>query len=87
VNPFVFGFFDELVKAAEYKALPLTTEERAAANKRYAEAKKDFGDGDGCSPGKTKDGYDFHTHRARTKSYPSFSKIPLGRIKFVASTA
>jgi hypothetical protein len=83
----MFGFLDELEKRAEYKKMPLSPDERAAANKRYAEAKKGFGGGDGCSPGKSKEGYDFHTHRARTKSYPSFDKIPIKRIQFVASTA
>jgi hypothetical protein len=88
----MYGFLDELEKAAAKKSFvdkmqPLTPAERAAANRRYAEAKKGFGSGDGCSPGKTKEGYNFHTHRARTESYPSFDKIPIKRIQFVASTA
>lgn len=87
MNPFMFGFLDELQKRAEYKAMPLSSDERAAAKKRYAQAKPRMGSGDGCSPGKTKEGYDFHTHRARTKSYPSFDKIPIDRIRFVGSTA
>lgn len=85
---FESSFFDELKKIAKEKInLSLSPAERAEAGKRYAEAKKGFGDGDGCSPGKTAKGYEFHTHRARTSSYPSFGKIPLKKIQFVASTA
>jgi hypothetical protein len=88
MNPFMYGFFDELEKKAKYKAMPLSPDERAAAKKRYAVAEKSFAtSGDGASPGKTKGGYDFHTHRSWTGSFPSFDKIPLSKIKFVASTA
>lgn len=79
------AFIDELAKLAE--SLPLSPTERADANRRYSEAKKGFGSGDGCSPGKTKKGYNFHTHRAGTGNYPSFSKIPLKKIRFVGTTA
>ena len=88
MNPFIYGFLDELEKRAKYTALSLAPAERTAANKRYAVAKKGFAvPSDGASPGKTKEGYDFHTHRSWTGSFPSFDKIPLKKIKFVASTA
>lgn len=85
---FYQAFAEEFLKLAKYKALSLSPAERAEANKRYALAKKGFGvDSDGASPGKTKEGYDFHTHRGWTGSFPSFSKIPLKKIQFVASTS
>ncbi len=89
MNALMYGFLDEFHKIAKKKRveLPLTPAERAEAKKRYAQAKKGMGSGDGCSPGKTKDGYDFHTHRSWTGSFPSFSKIPLSKIQFVGSTA
>lgn len=84
---FAGGFLDELMKVAKIKWLSLTPEERAEAKKRYAQAKISSASGDGCSPGKTKKGYEFHTHRATTGTYPRFSKVPVKKIQFVASTA
>ncbi len=89
MNPFMAGFFDELQKIAKkgVKMQPLTPAERTAANKRYAQAKPRMGQGDGCSPGKSEKGYDFHTHRAHTGWFPSPDKIPLSKIQFVGTTA
>jgi len=89
MNAFMFGFLDELDKIAKtgVKMQPLTPDERRSAAKRYAQAKPGMGAGDGCSPGKTKAGYNFHTHRAGTGWYPSFDKIPVKKIQFIGSTA
>lgn len=86
---FYIAFVDEMQKIAKEGAemQPLTPEERRSAAKRYAQAKPGMGDGDGCSPGKTKSGYNFHTHRAGTGAYPSFDKIPIKKIRFVGTTA
>jgi hypothetical protein len=83
------GFFDEMQKIAKkgVKMQPLSPAERAEANKRYAQAKPRMGQGDGCSPGKSEKGYDFHTHRSHTGWYPSFKAIPIDKIRFVGSTA
>lgn len=40
----------------------------------------------GVSIGRDSQGYFVTTHRARSKSYPSTSKIPKSKIRFVAST-
>lgn len=87
MNAFMTGFFDELQKIAKkgVKRQPLTPADRAAASKRYAQAK--ITGSDGCSPGKSEKGFDFHTHRSHTGWYPSFDKIPLSKIKFVGTTA
>jgi len=87
MNAFMFGFLDELQKIAKkgVKMQPLTPDERRSAAKRYAQA--NITGSDGCSPGKSEKGYDFHTHRAHTGWYPSFDKIPVKKIRFVGSTA
>ena len=85
---FYQAFTDELQKLAKDERLSLNPAERAEANKRYAVAKKTFAtSGDGASPGKSNKGYEFHTHRSSTGWFPSFNKIPLSKIKFVASTS
>jgi hypothetical protein len=40
----------------------------------------------GVSLGKDEDGYFVHTHRARSKSYPSPEKIPESIVKRIEST-
>lgn len=40
----------------------------------------------GVSISKDKDGYFAHTHRARSKSYPTVEAIPVSKLKFVDST-
>lgn len=40
----------------------------------------------GVSISKDKDGYYAHTHRARSKSYPSVEAIPASKLKFIDST-
>lgn len=90
MNPFIYGFLDELEKYAKkggVKMQPLTPVERAAANKRCAQAKPGMGQSDGCSPGKSEKGYNFHTHRAATGWYPSFDKIPIKSIQHVGTSA
>ena len=90
----VTSFWLELEKVA--KVVPIVNPERHGSQKpssaelaefRKREASAGCGEGDGCSLGKDKDGFYAYTHRARCKSYPSPSQIPLDRIKFVASTA
>lgn len=58
--------------------IPLTTKERV-------EVKTKFGD-DGCSFAKDNQGVYCYTHRARSKSYETVSKIPKSKVKFVEST-
>ena len=57
---------------------PLTPKERQ-------EVKDNFGDV-GCSFFKDDDGYYCTTHRARSKSYPTISKIPKSKVEFIEST-
>lgn len=40
----------------------------------------------GVGIGKDDDGYFAHTHRARSKSYPSKNDIPIKDLKFIKST-
>ena len=66
--------------AKEYdKKQPLTGEERALV-------KDIFGDNLQCSFAKDKDGYYCYTHRARSKSYGTISKIPKSKVEFIGST-
>ena len=50
------------------------------------EIKKRFGDDLECSFAKDKNGYYCKTHRARSKSYPSISKVPQSVVDFIGST-
>lgn len=59
--------------------IPLTTEERQ-------EVKDRFGSDLECSFAKDKDGYYCYTHRARSDSYPTISKIPKSKVEFIGST-
>lgn len=84
------AFTEELLKISkdfldQYKSL--SPEERKEANKMYAMARKGFGSGDGCSPGKSRKGFDFHTHRGHTGWFRKFRDIPIKKIQWVASTA
>ena len=56
-----------------------TSSERAAFVARH-------GRGRGCSLKADRDGFYVHTHRARSKSYPSPDKIPAHKVKFIEST-
>jgi hypothetical protein len=58
---------------------PLTSDERQ-------EVKDKFGNDLECSFAKDDDGYYCYTHRARSDSYPSISKIPKSKVKFIGST-
>ena len=58
---------------------PLTIEERK-------EVKNKFGGDLECSFAKDKNGYYCYTHRARSKSYDSISKIPKKDVDFIGST-
>jgi len=64
-----------LMKYAKKKKdkTPLTPEERK-------EVKKMWGESPECSFAKDEDGYYCYTHRARSKSYPSISKIPKSKV-------
>lgn len=44
-------------------------------------------EGDGCSVAEDEDGVYVKTHRARSKSYPTFEDIPKKEVDFVATTA
>ena len=59
--------------------IPLTTKERE-------EVRDKFGEDLECSFARDEDGYFCYTHRARSKSYPSVSKIPKDRVEFIGST-
>jgi len=63
----------------ENKKQPLTPKERK-------EVKERFGDDLECSFAKDDDGYYCYTHRARSKSYLSISKIPKSKVEFIGST-
>ena len=85
-----WGFYDELWKIAKVvegssTKLPLLDGDREEFRAREAQAKT--GRGDGCSLGRDAQGYYCYTHRTRSRSYERPGKIPLDRIKFVASTA
>ena len=45
-----------------------------------------LGKSGGVGRARDKDGYFVHTHRCRSKSYSSPTKIPLAKIRFVEST-
>lgn len=62
------------------------TESLTSAEK--SEAEKRFGPRDTweCSIKKDDDGYYCCTHRARSDSYPSISKIPRSKFDFIGST-
>lgn len=62
----------------------VSTSDRAAWRKRCAEA--GIAEGDGSSLSRDKDGYYCHTQRARSKSYPSPSAIPVDVIRRIGST-
>jgi hypothetical protein len=55
----------------------------------YDEARAKFGPSEKwqCSFGKDKNGYFCYTHRARSKSKESVSKIPIKDFKFISSTS
>jgi hypothetical protein len=53
--------------------------------KERQEIKTRFGN-PGCSFAKDNQGVYCYTHRARSKSYESVSKIPKSKVKFVEST-
>lgn len=65
--------------------LPLLRGDLAEYRAREAEA--GGGKGDCSSLGRDAKGYYAYTHRARSKSYPRPSEIPLSVIKFIGSTA
>ena len=50
------------------------------------EVKSKFGKDLECSFKKDEDGYYCYTHRARSKSYPSISKIPKSKVEYIGST-
>ncbi len=64
---------------------PISEADRAEFRKR--EAASSPGPGNGCSLGRDENGYYCYTHRARSKSYPRPAQIPIGRIRFIGSTA
>lgn len=57
---------------------PLTTKEREQVRNKFGKP--------GCSFAKDGQGVYCYTHRARSKSYPSVSKIPKRIVKFIEST-
>ena len=66
-------------KIAKQEKIHLTPQERQQVKDR-------FGDNLECSFAKDKDGYYCYTHRARSKSYDSISKIPFSKVEFIGST-
>jgi hypothetical protein len=66
-------------EARKPKKIPVTATERD-------EIKTRFGTDLGCSFARDKDGIYCYTHRSRSKSYPSVSKIPKSKVKFIGST-
>jgi 8-oxo-dGTP pyrophosphatase MutT (NUDIX family) len=71
------------LKFAKKPVIDITAQDRADINARIREAGKQ----PGCVSLKHVDaGYAVHTHRARTKFYPTVKAIPLAKIRFIAST-
>lgn len=66
---------------------PCTQEERKQLWERFPfVAPKDGSTGGGVSLKRDKGGLFVHTHRARSKSYPSVSKLPETAVRFIEST-
>lgn len=63
------------------KKIKLTSAENKKANELFGTFHER-----GFSISKDKDGFYIHTHRARSKSYKSLSRIPAKVIKFIKST-
>jgi len=63
------------------KKIHLTPEEYAEVDKRFGDESKRE-----CSFARDKDGYYCYTHRARSKSYETISKIPFKDYNFICST-
>lgn len=60
--------------------IPLTPKERDEVTDRFGPGPHE------CSFARDEDGYYCYTHRARSKSYPSISKIPKDKYEFIGST-
>jgi hypothetical protein len=59
--------------------IPLTADERAQCVARFGNY--------GCTIAKNKRGEFFaHTHRARSKFYPSIAELPKDKVKYISST-
>jgi uncharacterized protein YhaN len=69
----------KIYKIAKQDGEYLTPEEREEIKKRFKDIQ--------CSFKKDKDGYYCHTHRARSKSYPSIADIPQSKVDFINSTS
>ena len=69
------------------KAKKDSKDKQSLTPKERQEVKDTFGDDLECSFFRDDEGYYCTTHRARSKSYPSISKIPKSRVEFVESTS
>lgn len=72
-------FEEKMQKAHPGDYQSLSPEERQIANKRFGEIE--------CSIMKDKKGFFAHTHRARTKSYPTLEQLPKKEVDFVSTTS
>jgi hypothetical protein len=70
-------------KFAKMESLPVTGAERGVINRKLRSIRKSTG---AVSLKKTEKGYCVHTHRARCSWYPSPEKIPISKVRFIAST-
>ena len=61
--------------------------EKKLTSSESEDVKKRFGTDLECSFAKDDNGYFCYTHRARSKSYKSIEKIPMGDFKFISSTS
>lgn len=73
----------KVVHFAGQPTLALSKEERGIILQKLKAVREQPG---AVSLKKTKAGYSVHTHRARSKFYPTVSAIPLSKVKFIAST-
>ena len=68
---------------AKRKRIPLAKDDRATLRARLAQAGQQPGS---VSLARVDAGYAVHTHRARTKFYPTVEAIPLKKLRFISST-
>ena len=66
-------------RTAKSNRVYLDPDERTKVKERFPDAE--------CTFAKDDKGYYFFTHRARSKSYPSISKIPKEEVDFISSTS
>ena len=67
------------IYSKKLQKIQLTPQQRQEKNRLFGQTQ--------CSFAKDKDGYFCYTHRARSSSYKTISKIPKGKVDFISSTS